>query len=147
MASGYIGLDTGIGLKPMRRAGDPISSPDYYAAGPSMLETLKQEEPKLTGGKVNYYLAQIKHPRREEQSPYQAECEDIIEALGMTFDEGCAFKALWRTAAARLGNGKPGHKAVYDMEKVVHYGKNCLRTAKLKEAEYADNQRAGDIVP
>lgn len=98
-----------------------------------------QEEPKnkLTGGKVNYYLVRVAHPRREEQAPYQAECEDIIHALGMTFDEGCAFKALWRTAAARQSNGKPGHSAIYDMEKVVHYGGNLLRHLKLKEADDA----------
>lgn len=75
----------------------------------------------LTGLRVNYYLAQVKQPQREEQKPYQAECEDIIQALGMTFDEGCLFKALWRNASARLDNGKPGQSAVYDAEKMTHY--------------------------
>lgn len=84
---------------------------------------------KLTGGKVNYYLVQVKAPQREGQAPYQAECEDIIQALGMTFDEGCAFKALWRTANARKGNGKPDHKAKYDAEKLVHYAGRILLTA------------------
>lgn len=37
---------------------------------------------KLTGGRNNYYLVQVKHPQREEQPAYQAECEDIIQALG-----------------------------------------------------------------
>lgn len=82
---------------------------------------------QLTGGFTNYYLAQVDHPQREEQLPYQAECEDIIRALNMTFDEGCEFKAIWRTAAARLGNGKPGQKAEYDAEKRVHYAQACLR--------------------
>lgn len=86
---------------------------------------------ELTGGFVNYYLVKVDHPQREEQPPYQAECEDIIRALGMNFDEGCAFKALWRSAAARQGNGKPGTKAVYDAEKVVHYGNAILRQRKL----------------
>jgi hypothetical protein len=85
---------------------------------------------KLTGGRVNYYLVQVSHPQREEQEPYQAECEDIIQALGMTFDEGCAFKALWRNAAARLGNGKPGNEELYDMEKLSHYGNRLLRKAQ-----------------
>ena len=84
---------------------------------------------ELTGGKVNYYLARVEHPRREEQPAYQAECEDIISALGMTFDEGCEFKAIWRTA--RKGNGKPGSNAVYDAEKRVHYAKNSLRTEQI----------------
>lgn len=88
---------------------------------------------KLTGGKVNYYLAQVQYPQREGQDPYQAECEDIIQALNMTFDEGCLFKAVWRTAAARLGNGKPGQKELYDSEKMVHYAGRVLSKAKREE--------------
>lgn len=84
-------------------------------------------EQKLTGGRVNYYLAFVSHPQREDQEPYQAECEDIIEALEMSFDEACAFKAIWRSAAARRGTGKPGHKALYDAEKIVHYGGRLIR--------------------
>ena len=85
---------------------------------------------ELTGGRVNYYLVQVEYPQREEQAPYQAECEDIILALGLTFDEGCLFKALWRRANARKGNGKPGTKALYDAEKMVHYAGRILREAK-----------------
>ena len=87
-------------------------------------------EPKLTGGRVNYYLVHVPDPQREDQQPYQAECEDIIQALGLTFDEGCLFKALWRSANARKGNPKPGHKALYDAEKVVHYAGRILRKTK-----------------
>ena len=83
-------------------------------------------ENKLTGGLTSYYLAQVDYPQRKEQAPYQAECEDIIRALDMTFDEGCEFKAIWRTAAARQGNGKPDHKAKYDAEKRLHYAKRDL---------------------
>lgn len=81
----------------------------------------------LTGGRVNYYLVAVPHPQREDQPPYTAECEDIIQALGMTFDEGCLFKALWRSAAARQGNAKPGTSDVYDAEKMVHYAGRVLR--------------------
>ncbi len=70
------------------------------------------DKTQLTGGRVNYYLVRVEHPQREDQPPYRAECEDIIQALNMTFDEGCLFKALWRSAAARQGNGKPGSSAV-----------------------------------
>lgn len=91
------------------------------------------KSPQLTGSKVNYYLVQIPHPQREEQPPYRAECEDIIQALGMTFDEGCLFKALWRSAAGRLGNGKPGQKVIYDAEKMVHYAERILNKAKHEE--------------
>ena len=82
---------------------------------------------ELTGGKVNYYLVRVEAPQREEQPPYQAECEDIIQALGMTFDEGCLFKALWRNANARKNNGKPGQSAKYDAEKMVHYANRILK--------------------
>ncbi len=92
------------------------------------------EENKLTGGLVSYYLVDVAKPQRVEQTPYQAECEDIIQALGMTFDEGCLFKALWRSAAARKGNPKPGHKAVYDAEKMVHYAQRVLRFVKVDES-------------
>lgn len=88
---------------------------------------------KLSGGLNNYYIVPIKNPQRKEQEPYQAECEDIIQALGMTFDEGCAFKALWRNAAARMGNGKPGNKALYDCEKLVHYANRILAKERLAE--------------
>ena len=91
---------------------------------------------QLTGGKVNYYLAQVPYPQREDQAPYQAECEDIAEALKMTPDEFCEFKAIWRTAAARLGNGKPDHKAVYDAEKRVHYAQRSLKSELIAAGKY-----------
>lgn len=87
----------------------------------------KEPTPKLSGGKVNYYLVHVEYPQRIEQPPYQAECEDITRALKMTPEEFCEFKAIWRTAAARLGNGKPDHKAEYDAEKRVHYATASLR--------------------
>lgn len=91
---------------------------------------------KLSGGNVNYYLVVVNHPKR--LVPYQAEAEDIIEALGMTFAEGCAFKALWRSCAARtLGVVKEGADAngVYDAEKIVYYGNRILVQRKLKDTK------------
>lgn len=79
-----------------------------------------------SGGPVSYYLVQIDKPN-QGTFPYQAECGDIIEALGMDFNEGCEFKAIWRTAAARtLGKQKEGTTAVYDAEKRVFYAKRSL---------------------
>lgn len=77
---------------------------------------------EYTGKDVSYYLVDIASPKRLE--PYTAECEDIIEALGMTFAEGCAFKAVWRKSAARtLGVAKAGYKGgLYDAEKAQYYG-------------------------
>lgn len=87
---------------------------------------------ELTGGRTNYYLVPVLHPQREDQPPYQAECEDIADALQLTPNEFCEFKAIWRTAAARLGNGKPNQKALYDAEKRVHYAQRDL--LKLQRA-------------
>ena len=95
---------------------------------------------ELTGGLNNYYVVPIEHPQREGQDPYNAECEDIIQALGMTFDEGCAFKAIWRSAAARLGNGKKDHKALYDAEKLVHYSGRILRKAQFADSKPTDRE-------
>lgn len=79
----------------------------------------------LHGGKLSgdhYYRVAVSEPISPEVEPYTAECADIIEALGMTFNEGEAFKAIWRLAAARQGRGKPGNKAQYDADKIAHYG-------------------------
>ena len=75
---------------------------------------------ELTGN--HYYRVEVKAPISSEVQPYTAECADIIEALGMTFNEGEAFKALWRLAAARQGRVKAGGDAKYDADKVAHYG-------------------------
>ncbi len=90
----------------------------------------EHESSPLTGGHVNYYLCPVPNPIREGTLPHQAECDDIIANLRMTFQEGCVFKAVWRSAAARLGNGKPGHSALYDAEKIVHYGRIMEKTAR-----------------
>lgn len=91
---------------------------------------------KLTGSLTSYYVADVTHPQRDVP-PYKPECEDIIHALRMTFDEACEFKAIWRTAAARLDNGKPGHSAVYDAEKRVHYAGRSLKHERLHAAAAA----------
>lgn len=82
---------------------------------------------KKTGGATSYYLVEVANPNQGIQ-PYQAECGDIIEALGMDFNEGCEFKALWRGAAARnLGKVKEGNEdAKYDIEKRVFYAQRSL---------------------
>lgn len=88
---------------------------------------------EYTGKDVSYYLVRIAIPKRLE--PYDAECEDIIEALGMTFAEGCAFKAIWRKCAARtLGIAKAGYKGgLYDAEKAEYYGARMV-AAELRAA-------------
>jgi hypothetical protein len=83
---------------------------------------------EYTGGSVSYYTVNIDKPTAEGRAPYQAECNDIIEALGMSYAEGNAFKALWRRAAAQnLGMSKAGYKdGLYDAEKVVFFGQRLV---------------------
>lgn len=83
------------------------------------------------GGLVNYYLVRVEHPQRPNQPAYTAECEDIIEALGLTFDEGNIFKEIWRSANARQGNGKPGNTELRGAEKIKHYAGRIHRRALL----------------
>lgn len=84
------------------------------------------EQPKANGGKLSgdhYYRVSVSKPIAPDVQPYVAECADIIEALNMTFNEGEAFKAIWRLAASRQGRVKPGSAGMqYDADKVAHYG-------------------------
>lgn len=89
-------------------------------------------ETELKGGRTNYYLVRVDHPQREDQPPYQAECEDIIEALALTPNEANIFKEIWRSANARKGNGKPGHSEIYGAQKMVHYAGRILRKYQLE---------------
>ena len=98
--------------------------------------------PQLTGGRVNYYLVSVPHPQREDQPAYQAECEDIIEALQLNPDEANIFKEIWRSANARLNNGKQGHSAVYGAEKIVHYAGRILRRLRRNVSDETVNRRA-----
>lgn len=83
--------------------------------------------PKLSGGSVDYYQVDVLYPTTPGRPAYRAECNDIIEALGMNYAEASNFKALWRSAAARQGNGKPGlEDGVYDAEKCVFFANRVL---------------------
>lgn len=86
-----------------------------------------------TGGAVTYYSVAVLHPMRKERVPYTAECGDIIEALGMTFNEGEAFKAIWRCAAARiLPVKKLEDNPIRNAEKVKYYGERMLAQERQK---------------
>lgn len=78
---------------------------------------------EYTGGSVSYYKVRIGAPLSGNDA-YVAECNDIIEALGMNYAEGNAFKAIWRMCAARtLGKKKQGYTdGLYDAEKVAFFG-------------------------
>lgn len=79
-----------------------------------------QQSEEISGGLVNYYLVDVEHPQRNVPS-YQAECEDLIDALELTFDEANIFKEIWRTARQRQGTGKKGNTPIRAAEKMVHY--------------------------
>lgn len=98
----------------------------------SPAEDISLPIPEYTGGSSSYYSVGITNPTTEGRQPYTAECNDIIEALGMNYAEGNAFKAIWRRAAARtLGLTKKGYDdGLYDAEKVEFFGKRLVVQSK-----------------
>lgn len=96
-------------------------------------------QPEYTGGSVSYYSVRVGAPTSGGDA-YTAECNDIIEALGMNYAEGNAFKAIWRRCAAKtLGKAKAGYKdGKYDAEKVVFFGQRMV----AQEAQAESNDRA-----
>lgn len=100
-------------------------------------------ENEYTGGKVNYYEVFVENPTREGREPYVAECNDVIEALKMTFAEGEALKALWRKAAARILSAKRGYTdGLYDSEKVSFYGGRLVVIEKSERQKSKDSADA-----
>ena len=94
-------------------------------------QIIKQADPTSGGGLTNYYLVNVKHPQREEHQSYIAECEDIIEALELNFDEANIFKEIWRTANERThGLGKAGNTPLRSAQKLVHYSGRILKKAE-----------------
>jgi hypothetical protein len=79
-----------------------------------------------SGGSCEYYKVPILKPTTAPD-PYIAECNDVIEALDMTYAEANMFKEIWRSAAARtLGKIKAGHNEVRGAEKVVFFADRNL---------------------
>lgn len=101
-----------------------------------------KREGENSGGDVDYYRVFIEEPKRPDVVPYMAECEDIIEHLGMDFAEGSAFKSIWRKAAQRThGHLKRGNDAhgLRDSEKVEYYGKRQVAIAKRRAKKPTPN--------
>jgi len=91
---------------------------------------------KSISGNFDYYRVYVESPTSGNAS-YTAECNDVIESLGMTFAEGNAFKAIWRSCAARsLGKKKAGYDdGVYDAEKTVFFANRMLIAAENKRKD------------
>lgn len=95
-------------------------------------ESAVMAQPENSGAHASYYCITIYRPK-SGGAAYMAECQDIIEALGMDFNEGNVFKALWRRAAARLGNVKKGNEdPLYDAQKIKFYGTRILEQEENK---------------
>lgn len=93
------------------------------------------KSPENSGLSCNYYVVDVKQPTSLGKQ-YTAECNDIIEALGMNAQEANIFKEIWRTSAARtLGKEKAGHNAKRGAEKVAFFG---LRYAFQNSVSYDD---------
>ena len=82
----------------------------------------------------NYYQVQVLRPQNPDQKgvPYILNCEDMIQALDMTFDEGCETKSLFRRCRARQGFAKAESTAVRDAAKAVHYAQRILAHEQAK---------------
>ena len=116
----------------LRSAGELRWSHNGSCSYSDIIEYRVAKPPEYTGGSVSYYRVTVGRPTSEELGPYTAECNDIIEALGMNYAEGNAFKAIWRRCAARtLGKAKAGYKdGLYDAEKVVFFGERMVAQEK-----------------
>lgn len=131
MGNGQVGVDNVVGYE------------SFGAVPFILLNTLDIEKDvtvqsapteEYTGSSSNYYKVFVKNPTTLP-SPYEAECNDLIEALQMTFAEGNAFKGIWRKAKARQGVKKKGYdNGVYDSEKVVFFGERMLIEARENES-------------
>jgi len=95
--------------------------PESLPKAPTNFLLEAHKENTLAGGISNWYTLDVLSTQGKEN--YTAVCDDIILALNMNFQEGEVFKAVWRKAAARMGNGKPGNTALYNAQKILHYGK------------------------
>lgn len=83
----------------------------------------------------DHWIVSIKQPKR--LSPYEVECEDLIEHFQMSFQEGEAFKALWSNGQMRIGKGKPGDSPLRNAEKVAHFGQRMkvMEGVKIANAQ------------
>ena len=104
------------------------STEEYDTFMGSLGVPCQEEEPEetanpATGGSVNYYTIVVDPLNK---AAYTAECGDIIDALQLTFSEANIVKEIWRTANARLGNGKPGNTEKRAAEKIAYYANRIL---------------------
>lgn len=96
---------------------------------------------QLTGGGLtSYYVVDVLHPQDPDSQPYQAEAEDLIEALDLSFDEGNILKELFRKANERKGLIKPGTSQKRSAEKMYHSAGRILKAETRKALEHESNK-------
>ena len=103
-----------------------------------------------SGGHCEYYHCEVAHPQNLNQPVgYIANCEDIIQALGLTFDEGCEFKSIWRRGRGRQGFVKAESTPLRDAIKAVHYANRVMRLEERLAGvqETAKTRYRWDCVP
>ena len=106
-------------------------------------EFLKDEPvPEInSGGACDYYRVGVTHPTSQDQIPYVAECNDIIESLELTYAEANMFKEIWRIAAERtLGLKKAGNTKVRAAEKMVFFA-NRYYQQNVHQANITDSRK------
>lgn len=86
-------------------------------------------EQPLSGGSNDYWKVRVDAPVSGGDA-YTAECNDLIEALQMTYAEGNVLKAVWRHALARRGIGKQGNTQKYEAEKAEFFAKRLVELTK-----------------
>lgn len=92
------------------------------------LKRVEVSEEEYTGGSSSYYKVFVKNPTTLPE-PYEAEANDIIEALKLNFAEGNILKALWRRANARNSVAKKkgyDEEGKYDAEKILFFAKRIM---------------------
>lgn len=96
-------------------------------------ESARVALPENSGAHAAYYELTIQRPK-SGGAAYKVECQDIIEALQMDFNEGNVFKGIWRRCAARtLGKVKKGNEdTLYDAQKVEFYSNRILEQEENK---------------
>lgn len=83
---------------------------------------------KSGGGSCNYYIVDVDKPTTLK-GQYTVECNDLIEALGLSFAEANIYKEIFRTANERThNNGKQGNNPKRAAEKVLFFAiRNAIK--------------------
>lgn len=112
----------------------PFLCLEHMPATAQLRDMVNQAKIETSGGHVDYYSVEIKHPNKKGRQPYIAECQDIIEALGLDFNQGELLKSVWRLGAQiKLGKQKAGDTPLRNAEKCEYYGHRTAEVERQKQ--------------